>query len=77
MKIAYLLHFNSDMHSGVFKKIQDQVKWWIKFKNEVKLFILTRNYDLKNSIINSELKDIVEIEVYVPNLDLYSLTYLL
>lgn len=39
MKIAYLLHWNDGMGSGVMKKVATQTETWVKFGHEVNLFL--------------------------------------
>ncbi|HAM51821.1 MAG TPA: hypothetical protein DCP92_14470 [Nitrospiraceae bacterium] len=42
MRIAYIFHLVDGPESGVFKKIMDQSKQWIKYGEDVVFFILTR-----------------------------------
>ena len=42
MHIAYIFHLVNGPESGVFKKIMDQSRQWIKYGEDVVFFILTR-----------------------------------
>jgi glycosyltransferase involved in cell wall biosynthesis len=45
MKIAYLIHWNDGVHSGVFKKIINQINMWKMDACQVQLYILTNNLE--------------------------------
>ena len=42
MRIAYIFHLVDGHESGVFKKIMDQARQWVKYGEDVVFFILTR-----------------------------------
>lgn len=42
MRIAYLLHFNDDVESGVWKKVLGQVRIWTKLGANVTVYVVTR-----------------------------------
>lgn len=74
MKIAYLLHFNFEPSSGVYKKIRDEVKQLLKFGQEVRIFLVTRNDKLRRFLLESDFRDIIEIEMYPDKLNFHSLS---
>lgn len=42
MRVAYVLHWNMGPESGVFKKVLDQVRAWVGYGCDVKIFMLSR-----------------------------------
>jgi hypothetical protein len=64
MKIAYYIYWLDDIESGVIKKINDQINYWVQQGNDVKLFVLTKQgSSLERSLLNRKKKINYEIEI--------------
>lgn len=64
MKIAYYVHLNLKPGSGVYKKILNQISCWLKLGYDARLFIVTRDEEVKNSLYSSNIKEKVEVLMY-------------
>ena len=73
MKIAYYVHLNLQPGSGVYKKIVNQISCWLKLGYDARLFIVTRDEEVKNSLCSSNLKEKVEVIMYPCGFNLSSL----
>jgi glycosyltransferase involved in cell wall biosynthesis len=60
LRIAYFVHWNAGLESGVFKKVLTQIRCWRALGNDVKPFVVTRSSvlqdDLKRSSVESDLQ---------------------
>lgn len=73
MRIVYLVHFNLRRGSGVYKKIRDQVSWWVASGHDVRLCVVTRQEETRKEFLESDLGAIVSVEMYKAGLSPSSL----
>jgi len=50
MEIAYLVHLNMGPKTGVFKKVTKQVESWMELGEQVCLYVLTRDEDVRRGL---------------------------
>jgi len=73
LKIAYYVHLNLKPGSGVYKKILNQISCWLKLGHDARLFIVTRDEQIKNSLYSSNIKEKVEVVMYPNGFNPFSL----